>query len=147
LADDTKTGDGAKGSSKPLIEVTGVKVDLAGIEKFKGVFNNLIKTLQRGIGRWYEPTGRVRDAKADRVVATERAQTFIDLTKKAGELAELQKKLGINADALQTSQGDRAITYLFEDILRKQENREKVIEGVAIELKNSPPERDADAEI
>jgi Protein of unknown function (DUF2806) len=147
LADDTKTGDGAKGSSKPLIEVTGVKVDLAGIEKFKGVFNNLIKTLQRGIGRWYEPTGRVRDAKADRVVATERAQTFIDLTKKAGELAELQKKLGINADALQTSQGNRAITYLFEDILRKQENREKVIEGVAIELKNSPPERDADAEI
>jgi Protein of unknown function (DUF2806) len=147
LADDTGTDDAAEGSSKPLIEVTGMKVNLAGIEKFKGVFNNLIKTFQRGIGRWYEPTGRVRDAKADRVVANERAQTFIDLTRKAGELAELQNKLGINADALQNSQGARALTYLFEDVLRKQENREKVIEAVAIELKNSPPKRDADAEI
>ena len=74
----------AESGSKPLgeLKITGVNVDLKGIDKFAGVFNNAIKAISRGIGSFYEPIGRIRDAKADRAVANEHSQTYIDLTKK-----------------------------------------------------------------
>jgi hypothetical protein len=130
------------GGSNPLIDVTGVNVDLTGLDKLEGVFNNLIAAIRSGVGAYYEPIKRVRDARADRTIANERAQTILDLTKKAGELDELQRKYGITADALQQSQGARALSYLFEQNLRKQDNREKVVEAVAVELTQSPPKSD-----
>jgi hypothetical protein len=59
------------------VDITIAKVDLRGIEKFKGVFDNAIKAISRGLGAWYEPILRVRNAEADRIVANENAQTII----------------------------------------------------------------------
>jgi hypothetical protein len=144
-----QTEESPERSSKPLVEVkvAGANIDIEGIEKFTGVVDNLIKALSRGVGRIYEPIGRVRDAKADRAVATERIQTLIDLTKKQADLTELRRRLGINQDTSQESQIDRALSYLAVDLLRKQHNREKTIEAVTLELKNAHPERDTDAKI
>jgi Protein of unknown function (DUF2806) len=144
-----QTEESPERSSKPLVEVkvAGANIDIEGIEKFTGVVDNLIKALSRGVGKIYEPIGRVRDAKADRAVATERIQTLIDLTKKQADLTELRRRLGINQDTSQESQIDRALSYLAVDLLRKQHNREKTIEAVTLELKNAHPERDTDAKI
>jgi len=148
LPDDQKNSQSVGGGSKPLVEVkiTAANINLAGIEKFKGVLNNMLKAFSRGVGTLYEPIDRVRNARADRLVAIERAQTVIDLTKKDAELADLHKQLGVT-ESPQGSQSGRALAYLFCELLRKQDNREKVIEAVAVELNGSPPKEDTDAQI
>lgn len=73
--------------------VSAVKFDLKGIGEAaphaENMFKNLLKAIQRGIGTWYSPIGRVREAKADRAIANERADAFIDLIRKQAELQEL----------------------------------------------------------
>jgi hypothetical protein len=144
-----KTAASPESNSKPLVEVniTGARISIKGFEKFAGVAKNLIKAISRGLGSLYEPVARVRDAKADRAVAIERMQTLIDITQKRIELTELRRRLGVDQERLQDSQIDRALSYLAEDLVRTQRNRESTIEAVAIELNSSHPERDTDAEI
>jgi hypothetical protein len=136
-------------ASKPLVEVKAnvFNVDLHGIEKFEGVTTNVVEALKRGIGRFYEPTARIRDAKADRAVANERAQTMIDLTSKAGELRDLRARLGLAADEPKFSQADRSIDYLLEDASRKQEKREKTAQAFISDSNNEPPKEDTAAHI
>ena len=76
------------------MKISALNIEIKGFEKFAGVANNIVKALSRGLGRLYEPIGRVRDAKADRAVAVERMQTLIEVTTKQIELRELQKRLG-----------------------------------------------------
>ncbi len=147
MANEGKSEPEPESAALAKVEITGAKIDLGGIEKFTGVFNNAIKALSRGIGAWYEPIGRARSAKADRFVANERAQTIIDLARKSVELSELQKQFGISTDSLQDSQSSRAFSYLIEDASRRQDTREKLIEIVASEIASSPPEKDTDAQI
>lgn len=136
-------------NSKPLVEmkISALNIEIKGFEKFAGVANNIVKALSRGLGRLYEPIGRVRDAKADRAIAVERMQTLIEVTTKQIELRELQKRLGVDQDKLLHFQLDRALSYFVDDLLRTQQNREKTIEAVAIELNNASPGRDTDVEI
>lgn len=141
--------EGHESGSKPLVEVKAniFNVDLHGVEKFEGVTTNVVEALKRGIGRLYEPTGRRRDAKADRAVANERAQTMIDLTKKAGELRDLRARLGLTADELKFSQADRSIDYLLEDASRKQEKRERTAEAFISESNRESPTEDTTAHV
>ena len=127
----------------PLVEVNAVKLNLTGLEKFERVANNVVDAVARGIGRIYEPTGRVRDAKADRVVLNERAQAIIDLTKKVRELNES----GIAADERGSSLAARSIVYMLEDFSRRQDNREKTVQAFIEDLNQAPPTEDASAPI
>jgi Protein of unknown function (DUF2806) len=126
-------------ASSPLIdvEIGNTHVDLRGIGELKGVFNNLIKSVARGLGRVYDPVDRVRAAKADRQVVNERAQTIIDLTQKAAELASLQKTFSIS-----DSPADRAMSYLLGEAIPKRENKDRILEAVATEIKVDPPTED-----
>jgi hypothetical protein len=135
--------------SKPLVEVKAnlLNVDLKGIEKFEGIATNVVEALKRGIGRFYEPIGRIRDAKADRLVANEQAQGVIDLTTKAGELAALRERLGLTAGELASSQAARSIEFLLEDASRKQDNREKTAQAFICASNSEPPSEDAGTSI
>jgi hypothetical protein len=140
------TKEGAEGaSSKPLVEVKAnvFNLELQGLDKFERVASNIVEALKRGIGSLYEPTGRIRDAKADRLVAIERAQTMIDLTTKAGELADLRTRLGFKPDELRSSQAARAIEYCLEDFSRKQDNREKTAQAFVLASNAEEPTEDA----
>jgi Protein of unknown function (DUF2806) len=138
--------EGSEGTnSKPLVEakISVLNLDLKGLDKFERVASNIVEALKRGIGRFYEPIGRIRDAKADRFVANERAQTMIDVTAKAGELAHLRKRLGFEADELRSSQAARSIEYFLEDFSRRQHNREKTAQAFILASNSEPPAEDA----
>jgi hypothetical protein len=148
LTEETPSGT-AEGGSKPLVEVKAnlFSLEVKGIDKFEGVATNVVEALKRGIGRLYEPMGRIRDAKADRRIANERALTLIELTTKAGELAELRARLGLTGDELPFSQAARSIEFFLEDTSRKQDNREKVSQAFITESNSEPPTDDAGATI
>jgi hypothetical protein len=146
MSDDSESGgDRPKGSaSKPIVDVKlgNVNIDLKDAHKLKGVLNNLLKAVSRGLGTIYEPTNRKRLAKADRVAANERADTIIDLTKKAIELQSLRDKLEPSDNILPRSQTERAISFLLDEAARKLSNNEKLVEAVAEEVQDAPPTQD-----
>jgi len=127
--------------SKPLVDVK-VEANLKGIGELDGALNNLIKALSRGVGRAYEPLGRLLEAKADRAVANERAQLIIDLAKKRAELAEIESKLATTPKSLPSSAADRAFEMLVSETFRKQANREAVADETRLALEHSPPRED-----
>jgi hypothetical protein len=137
------------GDSKSLIKVkiSLANIEIKGLEKFAGVANNIINAISRGIGRLYDPIGRVRDAKADRAIAVERMQALIEVATKTLELREIQSRLSNDRDDLLNFQIDRASSYFVEDLLRTQQNRDKTIEAIAIELRNTTPESDTEEQI
>jgi hypothetical protein len=132
---------------KTEVSVSAVKVDLKGIGEAaphaENMFKNMLKAIQRGIGGWYAPIGRAREAKADRVIANERANTILDVTRKQAELRILQSRLGLD----QSSLGGRAMSRLVDDTLRAQTNREQIAQHAVEYLIAHPPEKDAPAEI
>jgi hypothetical protein len=51
-ADASDTPDSAS-TALAKVDITGVKIDLRGIQEFGSVLNNTIKAISRGIGAWY----------------------------------------------------------------------------------------------
>jgi hypothetical protein len=145
--DQLNPSEPANSRSLVHVDVTIAKIDLRGIERLKGVFNNAVKAISRGIGDWLEPNLRVRNAKADRLVANEKAQGIIDLAHKFKELTEMAGQSGMSPEALHNSRSNRAISYLIEDAVRRQSAREKLAEAVVSEMISSPPEQDTDLPI
>jgi Protein of unknown function (DUF2806) len=145
---DDKVAGAEHPSEKPFAEVkiTGVNVDLKGLEKYTGVLKNALRALSRGIGTWYEPIGRTRDANADREVALTRVQTLIDRKRKEIEFTKLEQELN-DQISVQPTIEDRAISYVIEEATEEQNNREKVVDAVVLEFKRSPPDSDAEREI
>jgi len=133
--------------SKTEVSVSAVKIDLKGIGEAaphaENMFKSMLKALTTGIGSWYSPIARVREAKADRAIASERADTILDLTRKQAELEELQRKLGWDSSSL----GGRAMARLAEDMLRTQASREQVAQSAVQYLIDNPPKQDAPIEI
>ena len=107
------------------------------------MFKNALKAISRGIGSWYLPIGRVREAKADRAIANERAGAILDLTRKKAEFEGLQKILGWDSSSL----GARAMARLGEELLRTQANREQIAQSTVQHLIDNPPKQDAPVEI
>jgi hypothetical protein len=132
-------------SSQPKTEValSVVNVDLRGIGEAaphaENMFKNALNAVRRGIGTWYAPFGRVREAKADHAVANERAEAILDLTRKQAELRALQKRLGTNQSSLE----DRAMARLLDETCRAQANREHIAQNAVEYLTIHPPEKDA----
>jgi Protein of unknown function (DUF2806) len=135
-----------KGEPSALVKVDipGVKIDLSGIKEFVGALNNAINAISRGIGVWYDPIARVRNARADRLIANERLQTVID---QANKLDQLRRQAEICPESFLENQFGRAILYQVDVGTRKQATREKLAEAVAFELTNSPPHRDTESQI
>ncbi|MGC2782054.1 MAG: DUF2806 domain-containing protein [Bradyrhizobium sp.] len=131
-------------NKSPLVEINAVKLNVTGLENFERVANNVFEALTRGIGKIYEPIGRVRDAKAERAVLNERAQTFIDLAAKANELRELSE---IAPDERGSSLAARSIGYMLEDFSRRQGNREKTAQAFIEDSNQVPPSEDASTPI
>ena len=144
-----RAGNKAKRQPPPKtdVDVSAVKIDLKGIGEAaphaENMFKNLLKAIQRGIGTWYGPIGRVREAKADRVIANERAYALIDLIHKQSELQELQKKIGTRAASLE----GRAMARFVDEICRAQTNREQIAQQAIEYITDHPPEKDAQSEI
>ena len=130
-------------ASKTEVTLSAVKFDLKGIGEAAPhavkMFKNALNAVGRGVGALYAPIGRVREAKADRAVANERAEAILDLTRKQAELHELQKRLGTN----QSSLGDRAMARLLDETCRAQANREHIAQNLVEHLTAHPPENDA----
>jgi len=138
-----------KKSTPPKTEVgvSAVKIDLKGIGEAaphaENMFKNLLNAIRRGIGTWYAPIGRVREAKADRAVANERVNAVLDVTRKQAEFHELQKRLGTDVSSL----GGRAMARLVDETVRSQSNREQIAKNSVEYLTHHLPEKDAPSEI
>jgi hypothetical protein len=127
-------------SSSPLVEVKigNTNIDLRGLDKFQAVVDNIFKSLARGLDKVYAPTDRVRLAKAERKALNERADMMLELSRKAADYVALQQTLANSGAA-----ADRALSYLLGNEIPKLQNSEKIIEAVAVEVRDNPPERDA----
>lgn len=143
-----KSESGSANKESPKTNIVTVNMNFGdGLEKLQGVFNNVIKAIKSGVGRWYEPIGRKRDAKADHDVTMQRTETLIQLTKKQAELADLRAKFGIDPDALNNSLGARALAYELEQSLDRQSHREELLEMLPEEIKLLAPANDTDTGI
>ncbi|SRR6266851_515700 len=137
-------GDETDKKASPLVEVNigNTNLDLRGLERLEGVLNNITKTIASGFSRAYGPLDRVLTAKADRKILNERAQTIIDLTKKSVELAAI-RKLMIDSD----SPADRAMADLLGEAIPKLRNKERMLEAIAVEVRQEPPTADTSEQI
>jgi hypothetical protein len=139
-----KTAGRSNQSSPSKTEVTfsALKLDF-GIGEVaphaENMLKNALNAIRQGVGAWYAPVRRVREAKADRVVANEQARAILDLTRKQVELRELRKRFGAN----QSSLADRAMARLLDETCRTQANREQIAQNFLEYLSAHPPEKDA----
>ena len=131
--------------------VRKVTIKLDGLTKaaphLTKVYDNTLKAITRGVGELYAPLGQTAKAWADRKEANIRAQTLIDLEKKRITLEKLRVEHALEQARDEPTQEERAIGYLIENAVRKQGNREKLVENFVSDLTQNTPTTDANQNI
>lgn len=131
---------------RPLVNIN---IDFKGLEKvaphLEKIIDNIVKAVSRGVGTFYSPLGRVREAKADAKIDAIQAQMSTNQEKHRFDLEQL--RLNHVASSNQSTLEQRATAYLLEDAVRKQTNREKIAMVFMADLGHNIPNKDADREI